>query len=88
MSSLGDRALDRMAEKSARRLNQAVEVEDKPLPDTGIYQGFNPSMPYGRQHMTFYNGGIIYGQMIVPTTVSKGKEVAVYLGKMNLFDTL
>jgi hypothetical protein len=88
MSSLGDRALDRMAEKTARRLNQAVESEERPLPETGIYQGFNTSMPYGRQHMVSYNGGVIYGQMIVPTAVSKGKEVAVYLGKQNLFDTL
>lgn len=87
MSELGDRALDRMAEKSARRLNQAVEAEDKPLPETGIYQGFAASMPYGKQHMVSYNGGTIYGQMIAPTAVSKGKEVAVYLGKMNLFDT-
>ena len=88
MSTLGDRALDRLNEKTARRLNQAVDSEDRPLPETGIYQGFDASKPYGRQHLVTYNGGVIYGQMIVPTTVAKGKEVAVYLGKMNLFDTL
>ena len=84
-------ALDRASQKTQARLQKTMDDDNKPLEETGTYIGFDPNMAKGMRHQVRFMGGTLYGEMITPTTVSSGKQVAVYVsdtGQSNLFDTL
>lgn len=92
MSDLINLALDRSAQKTQARLQKIEDKEqEQAIEETGTYVGFNPNMPKGSRHQVRFMGGVIYGEMITPVTVSSGKQVAVYRSdtdQSNLFDTL
>lgn len=78
---------DRLFQKQAVRLQRNID-RCTGQPETGTYDRYDPDQPEGRQYIVKVGDGELYGDIITPSALSKGQQVAIYGGELNLFDAL